>query len=103
MDADQWTSSDPGLRRLKSQAVDEYCCYLEEFKGPVPGLVVPRFLCRALEVESACSSLSGDTYNGDVVMVLIPLLRYELAEAIKESLYDVTVFQVHSSIFPNHI
>ena len=100
MEAEEWTSSDPTCLKNKSKAIDEYVCYLEEVKGPpISGLVVPMALCRALEVEEACHRLPHGHPESGRPMLVIPLLRYELAQAIQESLWDVALFKVSHSSF----
>ena len=85
-------------------------CYLEERAAEPSGLVAPKQLCAALGIEEACAVLPGFsevlmavrepplgtcvvTFFRDQDLRVVPLLRYELAEAIKVTLEDVEVFR----------
>ena len=52
-----------------------------------PGLLVPRCMCEALRIAEVCGApSSGDHWSGNLSnLMVVPLLRHELAAAIKET------------------
>lgn len=74
-------------------AVYEYCSYLEEKVHPDgesvvfrPGLLVPRQMCEALGIAAVCEAPLSSHWSGQLSnLLVVPLLRHELAAAIKET------------------